>query len=685
MTQVFPTDDGFTELAGLAYDTYSNGYIRIRPKSTTETLDIFTTRGWGSTARLTDAYSPSGSVRVCGSTEAVASANLMTAFVNRELASAAAAKISLNCNLHLPGGGALSADQFHGAGVFARQSGGTPASAGTASSRLDDVSCYAFGLWNTGALGARYLLVRYNAGVSTVLTAADFNGLAYTIGAGTGFDLNATFDPRNPFSLRMELSDEAGNVRIKCFRDHSIPSVSVVELVNFLDTSGSKLTASGRFGFFLNGANTVTVQTIVLGNWWQAEVAGTVVLRDEFLRQPNVGTSAANAYGVSGIILTPLWTGEADGGYSPTRLRNATLAPLLNRAMIAPRVAGEGGGSAAGSPPYQGGYYQRRIGAADQYAARRSTVFYFSTQDDLGAAGTENATHFARAGIALRTGPSTFANPNAGYYAEISPGGTGSAFVKIWRFTGFPNGAAIEIADKSSGITIARDANVLLDFEVYNIDDGSGNPANAIVAMKVRVDAVQVVFAVGTAGISVDAAGTVYDNSSSRFTSGIGETLRMFAPPTINTRAVYADTFAYVTPTNPGSLPEHDQATIPVDGETDSATGTLVLPLEWPVHEVREGGFADRWTMEDAYAVTKRRYSKDRRVFDVQARACKPADITTLRAFWDSHRGCELGFSWAPPLEAAPIFVHFADDQFVRAMRAPNVRSFSFTLEELLV
>jgi hypothetical protein len=132
-----------------------------------------------------------------------------------------------------------------------------------------------------------------------------------------------------------------------------------------------------------------------------------------------------------------------------------------------------------------------------------------------------------------------------------------------------------------------------------------------------------------------------------------------------------------------GPLPEEDEGSIAVDSETTNYSGqTLDIPYDWPFEEVREAT-VDRFRFDSGHVRAGLRYPLIRRVWRIHASAVKPAERTTLLNFWAAHKGTEIAFTWTP-FGGSALKVHFADDSLITALRAPDVHSFSFDLEELV-
>ena len=197
-----------------------------------------------------------------------------------------------------------------------------------------------------------------------------------------------------------------------------------------------------------------------------------------------------------------------------------------------------------------------------------------------------------------------------------------------------------------------------------------------------NLNASQVVLAAeAVSGIQANAAGTVFDNSSERVTSGKAEGFRVYVPD--GTKKVFVDAWEEQALTNPSTSPEDDQASVVMLTESHDDTGqTLTVPLSWPVEEGRPY-VVNAATADDGYGSRWLRYPTSRRFWVVQANAATTTERNTLRTFWADHKGTEKAFSWVTPA-GETVKVHFADDALATALIGPGVHRFAFTLEELL-
>jgi len=211
----------------------------------------------------------------------------------------------------------------------------------------------------------------------------------------------------------------------------------------------------------------------------------------------------------------------------------------------------------------------------------------------------------------------------------------------------------------------------------------TGNPE-----IKVYVDGIQVVLMLASSapnGWEVDSAGTVTDGSTNQITSGPDEGFVLSATdPTGGD--ILVDEF---NPAGPGSggpgtggTLEQDMLSVAVSAQSDGATGTLSVPADWPVtEEVEWGQIEHRFETDRSYKAVLG--GEARYTWEIVARAQDVAEMATLRAFFNSHRGTEIPFTWTPPGKSA-ITVHFAEPSLFSGLAGPGVATYKFVLEKVI-
>ena len=171
------------------------------------------------------------------------------------------------------------------------------------------------------------------------------------------------------------------------------------------------------------------------------------------------------------------------------------------------------------------------------------------------------------------------------------------------------------------------------------------------------------------------------DRKSTRLSSGLGQGLQ-FSSATVATANVFFDSWAVGAGDTPyDTLPE-DQATIAVAAENDAASGTFTVPYDWGSSEESE------YLVNDHRFDTHHRYvglvqSRTRTRYTIGNNAATSSEITTLKAFYTSHRGVQIPFSWTNP-KGTSVTVRFTNDTLEIEQVTPSVYRWSCTLEEVL-
>ena len=77
------------------------------------------------------------------------------------------------------------------------------------------------------------------------------------------------------------------------------------------------------------------------------------------------------------------------------------------------------------------------------------------------------------------------------------------------------------------------------------------------------------------------------------------------------------------------------------------------------------------------------RQSRSRGRWTIGNEAATASEATTLKSFWDSHKGAEVPFSWTTPAGAS-ITARFVVDSLSVEQVTPSVFRWSVQLEEVL-
>jgi phage-related protein len=264
------------------------------------------------------------------------------------------------------------------------------------------------------------------------------------------------------------------------------------------------------------------------------------------------------------------------------------------------------------------------------------------------------------------------------YYATLERDDTdGSGQVVLYRKRTGGGGGDLVKTMAAASTTLNEDTAYRIRVQIAN-QLSTGDPQ-----IKVYLDGTQVVLIKdsGFSALDVGTDGTVVDPTSNKIPSGPGEALYLSIPDTVGHTIAVTD-WKEESASTSDDLPEQNQASISVLSETAAATGTLTVPIDWDIELVR-GQEARAMQFEGGYVYTNVARSLQRRRWSVRQAAALESEVTELRAFWDSHRGSEIPFSWTPPNASATVYVHFVGDTLTDREKAPGVYDFGFDLEEL--
>jgi phage-related protein len=147
----------------------------------------------------------------------------------------------------------------------------------------------------------------------------------------------------------------------------------------------------------------------------------------------------------------------------------------------------------------------------------------------------------------------------------------------------------------------------------------------------------------------------------------------------------YPDGVVTVTVTEGYPPGPSEQESIYVAPETDKKSGTLTIPVSWPVGESRIVGILSRG-FETGHRQTLPQLPKERRQFAVQMRGATHAERKAMSDFFLSHRGTEIPFDWVHPLTKETIAVRFASASIAAKHRSgvgPGAEDYRFDLIEV--
>lgn len=534
-------------------------------------------------------------------------------------------------------------------GVGARLSGSTLTSGGTTGLyHLGGDGYWLLTLFDEATHHGKIMLIRVNAtGSGTITRLADYPS------GSTSFLNWADLLLWQPQAMKLSVVDEGGNVRVRGSILHSWRT-GYVELFNYLDTSGSKITAAGRAGYLTTVEGSGGIQHCITTNWIQVtDGSGVVQRREEWQRLALNGGSllvAGSSAMLTGYRLDSGWVGD----YSSVLPSFLKLDSGSSRA----KIDGLSGARTA--------FYTRQRPADDAWSQDRQLTFRLSsTGSAIGERG---------AGIALRVShPTPASDPSSCYYVVVGRDDVGgSGFLRLYRISG---GVSLLIAQKTRSLTM--DADHVVRLAVDNLVD----PFNGNTRLSVWVDAAQVALvSTGISGISADTSGNVFDSTSSRVLSGSGEAMYVLCPNT-TARPIYLDLW---TPGVGGSTTETDEgdmASIGWSSETAGATGTLETPVAYPItSSARARGVRHELDTEHAYVGLVSSYSRRRWRVEFNLTG---AEYAALLSFYEDHKGSEVPFNWTEPGGSISRVVRFVSGTFEWAKTSRDNYTASAVIEEM--
>ena len=639
MTQVYPQTLDFADTA-TPVDGYHCGYQRILP--------------WGASAEggsgdsivssvgdLSSAYSVSpGSPKRASVMNLGVAGTGMSHFVwAKEYLANSEARIGL---VWTPSPW-LFTDGFRYAMVGVRISGQSINDATPGSERLENGDGYWFVLRNTASAStAKWMLLRVNAGVVTKLTESAL------------FDISTLLLQRGQV-MSLKVTTSGGNAVLTCSQAYSTargePEFVNVFGADYTDSSGSKLTAAGRCGL---GCTLPPSGGAPLLTSFQIRNADTtaVLFTDEWDRANySVGSATAADLNTSGGRNLLPYFGGSIGSYSG-----------LNR-----RLALDAGNNRARNNPTTGLGWDCPMSIAATHPAiqRRWGRVTFST-----TAGFSDIWSIELRGSGLNgiTGPL-----NAAYRAEIKCV-DGTTFTTTLAYYGA--GLRTELATASlSGLSTGTP----VKFEFETVNTGGATSLVGTPNLVVRVDDVVVTnwASAGVLGVSIMASGAVQDARSVAIRTGNEQGHRYLRIGlTVGTLLLDDWTDAATLP-SPGF---NDLATASVATETAGVTGTLLIPIDWKVEEVRRYPSLSH-PYENDFSQTFPIGSRVRRGWKIEIPNSIEADADTLLAFYDSHGGVDVPFYWVTP-DGDTAIVKFLTEDLGKRMIDAGVYKSEFELEE---
>lgn len=667
MAHYWPSDDFFYH-GTTVYGDYLSAYIKTA-FWLSKSIAHPTTGSYTSTmsaADLTDLYDtgPAG-----GTALATPSAD-HAGYLWRARESASPVIVSLGFSVaRLTGAAHTETQALSCVMVAARVNGGTYTGA---SHKLEDVqSGYFFGLLNDTTRGACWYLLRLNAGTVTVLDSEAFSGGVLT----------SAITPFNSNAIELELTASGADVRLRGRYTGADATIGTVEVFDYTDSSGSKLTGAGRFGFCINGKRTITGGIVAAQvSHFSIVQSGVTYLRDEWERAyRQSGTLSSDTVGsvnYTGRSMLSAFAGDFHCVASfDKKLRRYTTDGLL---AIDPVAEPVGSGTGAG------GFIVSARKASDKRSQHRRLHLSFSTSQYDGSASASVPSNYRMAGIFVRgsttQAPSSSFVLSLGYQAVIvrdDGGGAATCYLYRWR-----GGVPTKLAEVDVSAEVPADTDVALEVSCWNQEDSAGDNIGPTV-IQVYIDTVQLVLVdtVGVPGVSVNAAGTVVDGSNERTIEGPLE--GPFVWLNTGDQTILLGKFEELTLTNSLYGDDVDQASISIDDEAADYSGlTFTIPYEWPVEEV-DYDESDVARFESGHVRSGLRHTRGRKVWRVGARAIDDDARDDLLTFWDAH-GAKVAFNFVPPDESVAVRAHFLSPELGTRFADKGVHSFNIDIEELV-
>lgn len=692
-------DENSASPATSAVSAFFSGYIRAIPAATGSYSGTVSGETYTFTCvagSLLNAYSLEGGLPFNvanfawsspGATEFVASSRRHFFTAVWRQAWVENAKATANFFNHVVSGG-LNPKSFKNSGVGVRIQGGTATGTGQA-----EVIQNHTGYWliacNTAATGANpaFLLLRCNAGTWSTLASQTVDSLFP--GA------NPFFNSSKSYALSLQAVTSGSTVVLTAKIINAVDPVTGEAITNettlfggnVVDSSGSRVTGAGRYGFGMSGyddegnnppSGYATSRSTHLCRYFEAyDVdAADVVLRDEFERPQNYGTGSTSASttawrdpnGVRGVYIGSTWAQDAYGaGGTSTGTGSGSLQNLRVNIGSNRLTTSAGGFTTHGSTYFL-------VPSFSPYYSDRQVDFLSATfpgQDSLGLHG--RGSQFAGTNSRYMGG---------GYAFVVRNLSLGAALCAIY---------AINKDSAASSTLIAQYSGTLAEFSMsagvaftmrLKLDNIGADPANGQVRIQGWINGVAVAFNTNNpTGVTFDGT-SVIDNRSNRSTWGWYEGI--WVEDWENLRIDNWTDLTSATPPEPDdeTILEEDMASIAFNSECYGKTGTLSIPFDWGVRETTQSVTVLHDT-EAGYVTRMVRHLKHRRTWQIAAKAITDSERTTLLDFWTAHKGVEIPFDWVEPELGSTVPVRFKNDALAIALANPAVRQFAFELEEV--
>jgi hypothetical protein len=556
---------------------------------------------------------------------------------------------------------------------------------------------------DTPTNGYKYVLMKVTNGTPV---------LAGEYPQGTWFTANLSTLIKN-VTVRMTTAANGANVDIECYvRGGEVGTVEQ-NVISYTDTSPGGLATAGRTGFFtgadqsdggIDGTAQYAAQAV---NWVEARDLDAVLdgYYDDWVRSTSVQVGSRVVRQEQGGTLPDPNGGPTDSLFiqGPCAQEAFMCGAYANPSYFQPILA------TTDEPPGADPKLKMARALPDDIPSVYNgwMVFYdpiiplSKDQDravevDFRFNGTTPAQQ-RRAGIALRadTAITLGATIQTGYVGFIERNDiAGSAEAQVYRIDGIQDSGGpagfepIPLLIGTASVSLpAFDTLVAVRMSVQQVLESQ--PFGGV-EVKFYYLGGQVVLQPEPGlppGLDIQSDGTILDYSDGRVlgTGNVGFTASMFDDPPGAPGIGFDDWSEGAGGGAPGGedTPEEDQLEVPVSDEADGTTGTLVVPLDWPVEEMSTTERYEHALGGEQYTYRSKRNTVDRRSWTVQATAVRESDRTDLITFYEGHKGPAIPFTWTTHKGEA-VTVQFEEGTLDTAIRAPDVASFDFTLIEVL-
>lgn len=703
MVQILPTDDDFAH-GSPTYGQFGCLYLGARPA--TGVVD-----DWGvgfPFRRLHSGYQSTNALGIHDYNAAFTEGNDNQAPGAVLFRRAHAADVIVRGTFEMRSmGGTLGSLDRAPIGLIARAQAGNLNGDGTADVRIEGFSCYLATFVRNTSNELRLRLYRFNTGTATQLAqSANLAGVALTHTALA--------------NLTLSVSGTGATVTLQTTLTGLGQTATLT--VNATDTSGSRLTAAGRQGFFMGrDREALGHNPVDLCHLFQVEeIGGDVVLSDEFRRltlsactttdNTSVLGTVADHNGIIGRQITSNYAWDAATFASSYSQSGTTYtgSRRLRRNATAGRIDVDH--QVTDDDVNAGRLHVSQRPAGNRFSQHRTLVVNVPSAPAA-------ATGEVWAGVALRarlappvTGQSAAVDANPPTHAVNGagpnfPGGTGYLFIVRaqsstqvrWQLHRVVNNSHFSLAalteSGSFSIFPGYGSEFTIELNVYPRDPAQ--PFGAV-RLECRVDGSLVDLA-ATNGTRIS-AGVYEDSTASRIQSGEGESI-VTANGFLRSGSAAANIDPIFGAWTEGALTndvvvDDDQASVTLldEGAAVGADLSTIMDPGWPL-EVSYSTHSIETPFDSGHKQTMPKFRRQsdlslirRTVYRVPPTVMREAALDDLLDYWDAHDGAELPFNFTPP-GGAQAKCHFIEDSLVWRLvtlgPSESVFEVSFALETL--